>query len=256
MKILSWNVNGIRAAYKKGLLDWFLKTSPDILCLQEIKANLKDFPPELKGDSLFSKNSHHLYVNSANRPGYSGTAVYTKKEPVNVKDKIGIKRFDEEGRYLELEYPDFILINLYTPNGSRDKSNMGYKLEAYDYLLKYFEKIKNKDVILIGDFNIAHEEIDLARPKQNTRNTMFTSEEREKISKMVGLGFVDIFRQFHKEGGNYTWWPYAFNARERNLGWRIDYAFVSKKMLPKVKNAFILPEVIGSDHCPVGIEIR
>ena len=156
---------------------------------------------------------------------------------------------------MELKYPKFDLINLYLPHGGRSKENLDYKLECYELLLEYFKGIKNNNVIAIGDFNIAHKEIDLARPEQNRNNIMFTDEEREKINNIIDLGFVDSFRKFNQEGGHYTWWPYFANARKRNLGWRIDYAFVSKPLVPKLKNAFILGKVMGSDHCPVGIDI-
>ena len=168
---------------------------------------------------------------------------------------MGLERFDQEGRILKLKYPDFTLINLYTPHGGRQKENLDYKLKVYNRLLKYLQKFKDRNIILIGDFNIAHQEVDLARPKQNQNNIMFTQEERKRINQIIDLGFLDTFREFHKEGGHYTWWPYFVNARKRNLGWRIDYIFVSKKLVPKLRDAFILSEVMGSDHCPIGIEI-
>jgi len=250
MKIISWNVNGIRAVYKRNFLGWLQKTNADIVCLQETKAQ----PEQLTHDLIKPKN-YYSYFNSAVKKGYAGVAVYTKKEPLKVENKIGMKRFDIEGRMLKLEYPGFVLINLYLPHGGREKENLGYKLEVYVHLLDYLEKIKNK-IILIGDFNIAHEKIDLARPEQNKNNIMFTPEERKQIDKIIELGFTDTFRKFHKQGGHYTWWPYYANARQRNLGWRIDYVFTSKTLTPKLKKAFILSKVIGSDHCPLGIEIN
>lgn len=250
MKIVSWNVNGLRSVYKKNFLSWLEETNADIVCLQEIKTQQAQLPSE-----LITPNSYESYFNSAVKKGYAGLAVYVKKEPLSVERKLGIKRFDQEGRILKLNYSDFILINLYLPHGGRQKENLAYKLEIYDLLLDYLDKIKHKNVILIGDFNIAHEEVDLARPKQNQKNTMFTPEERRRIDKIVSLGFADTFRRFHQEGGQYTWWPYFANARERNLGWRIDYAFVSKSLSEKIKEAYIFKDVYGSDHCPVGIDI-
>jgi len=250
MKIVSWNVNGIRAIYKKGFLDWLITTNADIVCLQEIRAQKEEIPADL----LEPKN-YYSYFNPAVKKGYAGVAVYTKEKPLKVVNKLGLKRFDQEGRILILEYPHFTLINLYTPHGGRQKENLNYKLEVHKYLLNYLKRIKNKNVILIGDFNIAHQEIDLARPKQNKNNIMFTQEERKQIDKIINLGFIDSFRVFNKKSGNYTWWPYFVNARERNLGWRIDYTFVSKKLSSKLKSALVLNKVMGSDHCPIGLEI-
>jgi exodeoxyribonuclease-3 len=250
MKIVSWNVNGLRSIYKKGFLKWFNKIKADIVCLQETRVFQKELPLDL----LRIKN-YHLYFNEAEKKGYAGVAVYTKEKPLKIESKLGLERFDQEGRILKLEYSDFILINLYLPHGGRSKENLDYKLEVYKHLLKYFQKIKDKNVILAGDFNIAHQEIDLARPEENKNNIMFTQEERDQIEKIIKLGFKDSFRMFNKEGGNYTWWPYFVNARERNLGWRIDYIFVSKSLSQNVKNASILKEIMGSDHCPIEIEI-
>jgi exodeoxyribonuclease-3 len=184
-----------------------------------------------------------------------GVGVLTKEKPIEIKQKIEIEKFDEEGRFLELKYSHFTLINFYAPHGGRQKENLDYKLKAYEKFLDYLKERKNKNLIIAGDFNIAHKEIDLARSKENENNTMFTPKEREQIDKIIKLGFVDTFRYFHKDGGNYTWWPYSFNARKRNLGWRIDYIFVSKSLLSKLNNAFILRDIGGSDHSPIGIEI-
>ncbi|MGB2762694.1 MAG: exodeoxyribonuclease III [Minisyncoccales bacterium] len=251
MKIISWNVNGIRAVFKRNFLKWLRESEADIVCLQETKAWPEQLEPE-----LVNPKGYFSFFNSAQKKGYAGLAVYAKRKPLKIETKAGIKRFDEEGRILKIQYPDFLLINLYLPHGGRQKENMGYKLKSYDYLLKYLKKIKNEKVILIGDFNVAHQEIDLARPKDNKNNTMFTLEERKRIDKIIEFGFSDTFRKFHKEPGNYTWWPYYRNARQRNLGWRIDYIFTSKALTPKVKKAFILKNVKGSDHCPIGIEIK
>lgn len=249
MKILSWNVNGLRSVYKKNFSEWLGKIRADIVCLQEIKIQ-----EEISQQNLFTPLAYQFYANYAVKKGYSGVAAFVKNKPLKIKKNLGLERFDAEGRMLYLEYPDFILINLYMPHGGRQKENLEYKLEVYKYLLNYLRKIKNKNVIISGDFNVAHEEIDLARPKQNQNNIMFTPEERKQVDAIIKLGFVDSFRKFHLDAGHYTWWPYMADARQRNLGWRIDYIFVSKNLVPKLKDAFILPEVAGSDHCPIGIE--
>lgn len=251
MKIISWNINGIRAINKKiNFLKQLRETRADIVCLQEVRAQKEQLPPD-----LINPKNYHSYFNPAIKKGYGGVAVYTTKKPLKIDFKLGMKRFDQEGRVLQLEYPGFILINLYLPYGGRDKKNLNYKLKVYAHLLNYLKKIQNKNIILTGDFNIAHQEIDLARPKDNKNNIMFTLEERKQIDKLIAMGFTDTFRKFHKEGGQYTWWPYFANARERNLGWRIDCIFTSKKLTSKLQGSFILQKVIGSDHCPVGVEI-
>ncbi len=250
MKIISWNVNGLRSVYKKGFLGWLAKSDADIVCLQEIKAHEEKLPFDLT-----TLTGYHTYFNSAKRSGYSGVAVYSRREPLDVKRALGLERFDSEGRMLRLEYKDFILLNLYLPHGGRGKENLGYKLGVYDFLLDYLNNIKGKSIILAGDFNIAHREIDLARPQQNKDNIMFTAAEREKIDGLIDLGFVDSFRKFNKEGGNYTWWRYGNNTRERNLGWRIDYIFASKPLTPELQSAALHPEVLLSDHCPTEITL-
>jgi exodeoxyribonuclease-3 len=251
MKIVSWNVNGLRSVYRKGFIEWFEKENADIVCLQEIKANEDQLSFELT-----HPKGYYSYFNSAQKKGYAGVAVYTKKKPISVNSLLDLDTFDAEGRLLELEYREFILMNLYIPHGGRDKSKLIYKIAVYEALLKKLNNIRDKQVILAGDFNIAHHEIDLARPKGNLNNIMFTPLEREQINNLIDEGFVDSFRQFNKKGGNYTWWPYMRNARERNLGWRIDYIFISKGLLSRLKDAFVLKEVSGSDHCPVGIIIK
>ena len=251
MKILSWNVNGIRAVYKRGFVDWLKESQAHIVCLQEIKAQPEQLPFDLT-----QLNKYFSYFNSATKKGYGGVAVYTQEKPKKIEFNLGFKRFDQEGRFLKLDFPDFSLINLYLPHGGRKKENYGYKLEVYERLIKYLESLKKGRIILIGDFNIAHQEIDLARPKDNVKNTMFTARERKQIERIIKLGLIDSFRKFNQETGHYTWWPYFREGRERNLGWRIDYAFVSKALVPKLKDAFILPEVKGSDHCPIGVEIK
>lgn len=250
MKVISWNVNGLRAVYKKGFLDWLEKENADIVCLQEIKTQRRKLPPK-----LINPPGYYSYLACAKRKGYAGVVVYSKRKPLLVEKKIGFEKFDRQGRFLKLTFAEFTLINIYIPHGGRQKENLAYKLKAYDYLFDYLRKLRNKKLILIGDFNIAHKEIDLTRPKQNKNNIMFTPEERQQIDRLIKLGFVDSFRKFNKKGGHYTWWPYAYKARERNLGWRIDYVFASKKLTSKIKNAFILSDVPGSDHCPIEIKI-
>jgi len=250
MKIISWNVNGLRSIYRKGFIDWLEKENADIVCLQEIKTRKE----QLSFD-FFEPAGYKAIYNSAERPGYSGVAVYTKIKPEAIIRNLGLARFDEEGRMLMLEFKKFILVNVYIPHGARDKRNLGYKLEVYDKLNEEIRKLGNKELILLGDINVAHKDVDLARPENNKNNIMFTREERGQIDNIINLGFVDSFREFNKEGEHYTWWPYRVDARQRNLGWRLDYIFVSNILLPRLKNANILKDVEGSDHCPVGIEI-
>lgn len=237
MKILSWNVNGLRSVCKKGFCSWLEKEKPEILCLQEIKIQEKEVP-----ENLIQFGDYHSFFNCAQKKGYSGVAIYCKRKPVLVKKNLGQERLDREGRFIQLEFDPpsggLTLINLYLPNGGRQKENLAYKLECYARLFKYLSRLKNKNVILTGDFNVAHQEIDLSRPKQNKNNTMFTPEERKQIEKLISMEFVDSFRKFHKEGGYHTWWPYMANCRKRNIGWRIDYGFVSKKLSWTTKRCF------------------
>ncbi len=251
MKIISWNVNGIRSVYKKGFLKFIKKYDPDILCLQEIRAGKEQFPKE-----LINLNNYFFYINSSRKKGRAGVAIYTKEKPIDVDNIFGYKYFDREGRFLRLDFKNFILINLYFPHGGRKKERLNYKLKIYDYFLNFAKKNKNKKIVLVGDFNIAHKDIDLTRPKQNKNNIMFTKEERKILDRLVSLNFIDSFRKLNPKKIQYTWWPYFANARERNLGWRIDYIFVSGVLFNKVKKSFILNEVIGSDHCPIGIELK
>jgi len=253
MKILSWNVNGIRAADKKGLFDWFKKESTDILCLQEIKAIPEQFPPHLK-----STPGYHIYINSAERKGYSGVATFTKEKPMDVKNGFGIEALDNEGRTLITEFPNFTLFNIYFPNGKKNQERLDYKLNFYDTFLAYADnlKAKGKNIVVCGDFNTAHEEIDLSHPKANENRSGFLPIERAWIDTFIDHGYVDTFRHFNKEPNQYSWWDMKTRARDRNVGWRIDYFFANKEILPKIKKAFIMPDVMGSDHCPVGIEIK
>jgi len=248
MKIVAWNVNGLRAVYKKGFLSSLKQINPDIIGLQEVKVKKNQIPQR-----LVQIPGYQLVFNSAKRAGYSGTAVYTKIEPNSINKTLGLKRFDDEGRLIELVFKDFILMNLYLPNGGRQKQDMDYKLKAYDRIFEYIKE--RKKLILIGDFNIAHKEIDLARPKANKNSTGFTPEERKRIDRLLALGLEDTFRIFNKERGNYSFWAYFAKSRERNIGWRIDYCFVSRDLVKSVKKAFILTGVLGSDHCPVGVKL-
>jgi exodeoxyribonuclease-3 len=251
MKIISWNVNGLRSVVRKGFLEWVKKENPDILCLQEIKIEESEIPFD-----LLYLNSYNSFINSSRKKGHSGVAVYSKEKPLKINRILGLKRFDEEGRMLKITYPGLTLINVYIPHGGRDKHDYGYKLEVYRKLIDKMKDLKTGNVILVGDFNVAHEEIDLARPEGNKNNIMFTPAERFQIDRLMHLGFVDSFRVFNKEAGNYSWLTYYKDAREKGLGWRLDYAFVSESLAPKLKEAFILKEItLGSDHCPIGVEI-
>jgi exodeoxyribonuclease-3 len=263
MKIISWNVNGIRAVHRKGIFVPFIeKYKPDILCLQETKAEQHQSEVDLP--------DYEEYWNSASRKGYSGTAIFTKEKPISVvfdlpekiakKYKIqddGYGDPNKEGRVIVAEYKNFYIANVYTPNAKDDLSRIPLRHKSWDpAFLAYMKELeKNKPVIFCGDLNVAHTPDDLARPKQNVGVKGFTEEEREGIDNMIKLGFVDTFRMFTQEGGHYTWWSNFAKARERNVGWRIDYFFVSDKLKQKVKDAKILPEVLGSDHCPVYLEI-
>jgi exodeoxyribonuclease-3 len=252
IRILSWNVNGIIAAYKKGFLDWINKEKPDIICIQETKAQQEQLP-----DELINIEGYHSYFSSALRKGYSGVAIYTKPEPKSIKKGFGIEKFDSEGRILIAEYPEFILFNIYYPNGKASPERLHYKMEFYDAFLKYVDKLKKKgkNIIICGDVNTAHKEIDIARPKENEKISGFLPEEREWIDKFLSHGYLDTFRMFNQEPDNYTWWDQLTRARDRNVGWRIDYFYISENLKKKIKNAFIMMDVMGSDHCPIGIEI-
>ncbi|UCG68671.1 MAG: exodeoxyribonuclease III [Thermoplasmata archaeon] len=250
LRILSWNVNGIRAVAKKGLLDWIKETDVDILCLQETKAH-----PEQLSQELINPREYNSYWSSAEKKGYSGCVTYTKAEPKRTLYGMGEPRFDNEGRMVISEYQKFVLFNVYFPNGKKNKERLRYKLDFYDAFLSMADiyKKKKKGVIACGDFNTAHKEIDLARPKENENVSGFLPIERKWIDKFISHGYTDTFRKYNKEPGQYSWWDYKTRARERNIGWRIDYFFVSDDLLSKIKDAFILNKVMGSDHCPVGV---
>jgi len=253
MKLISWNINGIRAADRKGLFDWLSKEKPDALCLQEIKALPEQFPPHLKNTPGFN-----IYINSAERKGYSGVATYTKQKPLDVKNGFGIEKFDREGRTLITEFDDFVLFNIYYPNGKKNQERLDYKLDFYDTFLGYADNLKaqGKNIVVCGDFNTAHKEIDLSRPRENQNISGFLPIERAWMDTFTDHGYVDTFRHFNKEPEQYSWWSMRTAARERNIGWRLDYFFVNKEFIKHVKNALIMQDVYGSDHCPVGIEIE
>ena len=253
VRILSWNVNGIRAAYKKGILDWLTKEKPDILCVQETKAMKEQLT-----DDLINVEGYNSFFSSAERKGYSGVATYCNTEPATVSNGIGIKKFDSEGRFLITDFGEFILFNIYFPNGKAKKERLQYKMDFYDSFLKHLKKLikQGKKIVVCGDVNTAHKEIDLARPKENSKISGFLPEEREWIDKLLQAGFIDTFRVFNDKPDNYTWWDMMTRARDRNVGWRIDYFFLSENLSSNLKSATILPDVMGSDHCPVGIELK
>lgn len=253
MKLISWNVNGLRAIAKKGFLTWLHAESPDILCLQETKAQPDQLP-----DELLELADYYSFFNGAVRKGYSGVGLYSRPEPLDLKTGFGIDRFDNEGRVIIADYQDFLLINIYFPNGGRDKVRVDFKLEFYQACLDYLKRASKTqpNIILCGDVNTAHCEIDLSRPKENQNNTGFLPAERAWIDKLIDAGFVDTFRHFNSEPDNYTWWDYKTRARSRNVGWRLDYFFVSTPLLKALTSATILTDVTGSDHCPIAIEIN
>lgn len=250
MKIISWNVAGFRACLKKGFEEFFEKEDADIYCLQEVKAEKEqiDFDPK----------NYFCYLNPAERKGYSGTLIYTKKEPISVTFGIGIDEHDHEGRVITAEYEDFYLVNQYVPNVKRDLSRLDYRMTWEDDLKVYLKKLEEKKpVVVCGDFNVAHTEMDIKNAKANMGNAGFTDEEREKFTKLLQSGFIDTFRYYNPETNDaYSWWSYMGKAREKNIGWRIDYFLVSEKIINKVSQTKIYAQTLGSDHCPVGIELQ
>lgn len=253
MKLVSWNVNGLRAVIGKGFSEFFKEIDSDVFCLQETKMQEEQIDDNIK--NIFS--DYNGYWNSAERKGYSGTAVFSKLEPLNVSYGIGIEEHDKEGRVITLEYEKFYLVNCYTPNSKRELERLDYRMVWEDEFRKYLLKLnETKPVIMCGDLNVAHEEIDLKNPKTNRRNAGFTDEERGKMTELLNSGFTDTFRYLYpdKEGA-YSWWSYMFKAREKNAGWRIDYFIVSNSIQDKIKESYIYSDVMGSDHCPVGLDI-
>ena len=255
MKIISWNINGIRAAVKKGFKEFLISESPDILCLQEIKIS-----DAKKLETEFDFADYKEYFNGAKRPGYSGTAILVKNNLLKnnwlVNHGFGISKFDDEGRVQTLETDDFYLVNIYFPNSNSELGRLAYRLEFNNELLKYFEKLaKKKPLIITGDYNVAHQEIDLARPKDNEGSAGFTPEERAWMTKFLAAGFIDTYRELNGQKVQYSWWSFRAGARERNVGWRIDYFCTSANLRKYLKKAYILDKIMGSDHAPVGLEI-
>lgn len=249
MKLISWNVNGIRACVNKGFENFFKEADADIFCIQETKCQPDQIDLEFEG--------YQSYWNSAEKKGYSGTAIFTKQKPLQVQYGIGIEEHDKEGRVITLEYENFYLVNIYTPNSKRELERLEYRQIWEDEIRKYLSNLnKMKPVIMCGDLNVAHQEIDLKNPKTNRGNAGFTDEERSKMTELLEAGFVDSFRYLYPEKTDaYSWWSYMGRAREKNVGWRIDYFIVSEDMKKQIKEATIYPEIMGSDHCPVGLEI-
>ncbi len=250
MKLISWNVNGLRAVLRKNFLEYLAAENPDILCLQETKASPDDV------ECLWPA-SYSTVWNSAEKKGYSGTVIFTRTRPLRVSQGIGMEIHDREGRVVAAEYEDFHLVNVYVPNSQRELARLPYRLEWDEAFRRYLSKLStSKPVIVCGDFNVAHTEIDLANPKSNVRNHGFTVEERAGFTELVKAGFIDTFREFESGGGHYTWWSPMMGARARNVGWRIDYFLISAGLRSRLARAFIQPKVLGSDHCPVGIELK
>ena len=253
MKLISWNVNGLRAAINKGFENFFKEANADIFCLQETKMQVEQLDEDAK--KIF--DGYYQYWNCAEKKGYSGTAIFTKKEPTNVSYGIGIEEHDKEGRVITLEYEDFYIVDCYTPNSKRELERLEYRMIWEDEFRNYLLNLnKSKPVILCGDLNVAHKEIDLKNPKTNRRNAGFTDEEREKMTKLLDSGFTDSFRFLYPNKENcYSWWSYMGHSREKNIGWRIDYFIVSNSIESKIKESYIYQNIFGSDHCPVGLEI-
>ncbi|MDP4010036.1 MAG: exodeoxyribonuclease III [Candidatus Shapirobacteria bacterium] len=263
--LISWNVNGIRAGAKKGLWQWMKKDNSNIYCFQETKAKAEQVP-----NTLEMPTDYFTYWNSAEKAGYSGVATFTKLKPIEVINGMRLPRSarnddenefekDTEGRVVTTKFKEFTLLNVYFPNGKRDVTRLNFKMEFYEYFLKYINKLRKngEKIVFCGDVNTAHQEIDLARPKENEKISGFLKIEREWMDKLEANGYIDTFRVFHKgEADQYSWWSQRTGARKRNVGWRIDYFFVSEDLKDKIKNAFIMPEIEGSDHCPVGIEVE
>jgi len=252
MKLISWNVNGLRSVLGKGLLEFWAAEKPDVLCLQEIKAK-----PEQVAEVTWPPG-FAPHWNSAEKPGYAGTATFATNKPRGTTNGIGIEEHDREGRVVALEYEEFFLVNVYTPNSQRELTRLDYRTKQWEPAFRaYLKQLeKKKPVIVCGDLNVAHTELDLANPKTNRKNAGFTDEERTEFQTLIDAGFVDTFRLFTQGNGHYTWWSYMNGARPRNIGWRIDYFLVSASLVPRVKAARILPHVAGSDHCPVVLELR
>ena len=248
MKFISWNVNGFRACLNKGFADFFNEQNADFFCIQETKMQ--------PGQAEFNPDGYFQYWYSAEKKGYSGTAIFAKHEPISIWYGLDIEKHDHEGRAITLEYENFYLLCVYTPNSQRELTRLPYRMEWEDDLREYIKSLDStKPVIYCGDLNVAHQEIDLKNPKTNHHSAGFTDEERSKFTELLNAGFSDTFRTLYPEKIEYSWWSYMFHAREKNVGWRIDYFVVSDRLMPKVKDSVIYTEIMGSDHCPVGIEV-
>lgn len=253
MKITTWNVNGYRAVIKKNALEWVQEVDPDVLCLQEVKATLEQISEEEA-----SLEGYESIWNPAERKGYSGTATYYKKPPISFEKGLGVEEFDVEGRVIRFQYPGFYLYNIYFPNGGEGNKRVPFKLDFYQVLLDECDDLhaKGENIIITGDFNTAHNEIDLANPKENEKNTGFLQEERAWIDRYLAHGFKDAYRELYPDTEVYTWWTYRFNARARNVGWRLDYFLVSEQLMKQVADVVIHSEIMGSDHCPVSLILQ
>lgn len=253
MKITTWNVNGLRSVLSKNAFDWTPVTSPDVICLQEIKAK----PEQVEISSVQSLSDYLYYWNPAQRAGYSGVVTFSKSQPETVQIEIGVKKFDVEGRVVVTTHSDLMLINAYFPNGKRDHERLDYKLEFYSVLLDFcdWKRGEGYKIILCGDFNTAHQEIDLRNPRQNRNTSGFLPEERAWVDRYLQNGFVDAYRELYPQRIQYTWWTYRYKARERNIGWRLDYFLITEELMPRVKDVVIHESILGSDHCPVSLII-
>ncbi len=252
MRLASWNVNGVRAAYRKGLAEWLMKADYDVLALQETKASPGQIPA-----AIADAKGYHTYFSAPERPGYSGVGLLTKTKPKSVDYSFGNPRFDQEGRVIAADYGAFTLFNVYFPNGGASEERLRYKLDFYDSFLEHMEALRSggRSLIVCGDVNTAHTELDIARPKENERHSGFMPVERAWLDKLLSKGYVDTFRLFTKGGGHYTWWDMKTRARERDVGWRLDYFLATRDLAPKIRKAGILKDVQGSDHCPVTLEL-
>ncbi len=250
MKLITWNVNGLRAVINKGFKDFFVQSNADIFCIQETKMQ--------EGQLDIQFDGYQKYFNSASKKGYSGTAIFTKKEPKQITYGIGVEEHDTEGRVITLEYETFYMVNVYTPNSQRELTRLEYRMKWEDEFRKYLKTLdKKKPIIVCGDFNVAHEEIDLKNPKQNRKSAGFTDEERGKMTELLQSGYIDTYRYLYPEETDcYTWWSYMMKAREKNIGWRIDYFIVSERLKEKIEDVKIHSYVMGSDHCPVELDIQ
>jgi exodeoxyribonuclease-3 len=253
MKIISWNVNGIRSVIRKGFWDWLHSSRPQLLCLQETRIQ-----PDQLTEGMRAPSGYHTDWSAAQRRGYSGVATFCQEPPQAVRNSFGHAQFDAEGRVLITRHDGFTLFNIYFPNGRRSRERVEYKIAFYDALLAYCvdHRTRGEQLIVCGDFNTAHQPIDLARPKQNEKTSGFLPEERRAMDRWLDRGFVDIYRHLHPEAEEYTWWTYRYNARARNIGWRIDYFFLTADLIPRVRDARILGSVPGSDHCPIELELE